>query len=296
MDTKLNAPATANNVNENTQPTIDSSIGELLVELGKISKADVERVIKVQHEKGMRFGDAAINLGLITEADINQVLSIQFNYPYLQAGKGSYSKELVAAYAPFTPQVEAMRTLRSQVVNQWFSEGHKAMAIVSVNDGEGGSSLTANLAILCSQLGHRTLLVDANLRDPHQHILFNLAEKRGLSDILALRQDMSLISGLDTFPNLSILGAGTLAPNPQELLNRATFANFMNQAMSKFDLILVDASSAAKSADAQAVVALCGGVLIVSRLNHTKLSDIADTKAQIEFTGSRVIGAVINHF
>ena len=296
MDSKPKVPETGSYVNETSQSPIDSSIGGLLVELGKISQADVERVVKVQQEKGLRFGDAAIHLGLITEKDINQILSIQFNYPYLQSGKGNYSKELVAAYMPFTPQVEALRTLRSQVMSQWFSEGNKTMAIVSVNPGEGGSNLSANLAILCSQLGHRTLLVDANLRDPRQHTLFSLTEKLGLSDILAVRQDMNLISNVDAFPNLSILGAGTLAPNPQELLNRATFANFMNQAMAKFDLILVDASPAAKSADAQAVVALCGGALIVSRLNHTKLSDIADVQAQIQSTGSRVIGAVINHF
>jgi chain length determinant protein tyrosine kinase EpsG len=267
-----------------------------LVDLGKISAADVERVIKAQKEKGLRFGDAALYLGLITEADINQVLSMQFNYPYLQAGKGNYSEELVAAYQPFTPQVESLRTLRTQLMKRWFGEGNKALAVVSVNAGEGASNLTANLAILCSQLGQRTLLVDANLRDPRQHELFNLAEKRGLSDILAARQDISLVSTLEAFPNLSVLGAGTLAPNPQELLNRATFADLMNQAMAKFDVILVDTSPAGISADSQAIVARCGGALLVSRLNHTRLEDLAAVKAQISVTGAQIVGAVINEF
>ncbi|CEN56257.1 chain length determinant protein tyrosine kinase EpsG [Candidatus Methylopumilus turicensis] len=273
-----------------------SPIGGLLVELGKISQNDVERIVKVQQDKGMRFGDAAIYLGLITEADINLVLSIQFNYPYLQVGNGNYSQELVAAYAPFTPQVESLRTLRTQLMKKWFSEGNKALAIVSVNPGEGGTNLTANLAILFSQLGIRTLLLDANLREPHQHELFNLTEKRGLSDILAARNDKSLISNIEAFPNLSILGAGTLAPNPQELLNRATFANFMTQAMALYDVILVDTSPAVDSADAQAIVARCGGALLVSRLDHTKMSDLAAVKAQISVTGAQIVGAVINDF
>ena len=290
MDTNLN---TLTSVNEIAK---QSPVGELLIELGKISEADAERIVKVQQEKGMRFGDAAIQLGLISESDINQVLSIQFNYPYLQAGKGSYSKELVAAYAPFTPQVEALRTLRSQLMKKWFNGGNKALAIVSVNAGEGASNLTANLAILCSQLGQSTLLVDANLRNPRQHALFNVFEKLGLSDILAARQDISLISNIEAFPNLSILGAGTLAPNPQELLNRATFANFMNQAMAKFDVILLDTSPAVSCADAQAIVAHCGGALLVSRLDHTRLSDLAAVKAQISATGSKIVGAVINEF
>ncbi len=273
-----------------------SPIGGLLVELGKISQNDVERIVKAQQDKGMRFGDAAIYLGLITEADINQVLSIQFNYPYLQAGNRNYSQELVAAYAPFTPQVESLRTLRSQLMKKWFGEGNKALAIVSVNPGEGGTNLTANLAILFSQLGVRTLLLDANLREPRQHELFNLTEKRGLSDILAARNDKSLISNIEAFPNLSVLGAGTMAPNPQELLNRATFASFMNQTMESYDVILVDTSPAVDSADAQAIVARCGGALLVSRLDHTKMSDLASVKAQISVTGAEIVGAVINDF
>ena len=75
METKLNAPEAEFDVNEATK---DSSIGRLLVDLGKVSKADIERIIKVQNEKGMRFGDAALNLGLITQSDIDQVLSMQF--------------------------------------------------------------------------------------------------------------------------------------------------------------------------------------------------------------------------
>lgn len=290
METKL-TPKTGLDVNDGT----NSSIGTLLVELGKISAADVERVIKIQQEKNMRFGDAAISLGLITESDINQVLSMQFNYPYLQA-KGKYSEELVACYAPFTPQVEALRTLRSQLIKLWFSEGNKALAVISVNAGEGASNLIANLAILCSQLGKRTLLVDANLREPRQHVIFKLQEKHGLSDILAARNGIDLISNIEAFPNLSILGAGTLPPNPQELLNRATFVDFMNQAMGKFDIILLDTAPASNSADSQAIAAVCGGALVVSRLNHTRLSDLDDVKSQISVTGARIVGAVINEF
>ena len=121
-------------------------------------------------------------------------------------------------------------------------------------------------------------------------------EKRGLSDILVGRDDINLISDVKLFPNLSVLGAGTLPPNPQELLNRHTFVDFMNQAMAKFDLILVDTSPATMSADAQAIVARCGGALIVSRLNHTRLSDVAETQSQIMVTGARIVGAVINDF
>jgi len=274
----------------------DNNIGRLLVQLGKITSADVDKIVKTQQEKGLRFGEAALKLKMITDADIRQVLSMQFNYPYLHAGQGHFSKELVAAYQPFSPQTEAIRTLRSQVMMRWISEGNKSLAIVSVNAGEGGSYLAANLAIVFSQLGERTLLVDANLRHPRQHTLFNLKETRGLSDVLAGRADLSAIAKVESFVDLSVLGAGTVPPNPQELLNREAFSDFMNQAIFQYDVVLVDTTPASVASDAQPTIARCGGAILVSRLNHTRLADVAAAREEIAVTGASLVGAVINDF
>lgn len=284
------------NVPVSASPARDSSIGRLLLQLGKITLADSENILNAQQEYGLRFGDAALKLGLIKESDIRQVLALQFNYPYLQVGQGDYSDELIAAYQPFSKQVEALRALRSQLMMRWFSEGYKSLAIVSANAGEGGSYLAANLAIVFSQLGERTLLVDANLREPRQHEIFNLKENRGLSDIIAGRAGLDVITQVDSFVDLSVLGAGTVPPNPQELLNRASFTEFMNQAIGQYDIVLVDTTPATATADAQATVARCGGALLVSRLNHTRLTDVAELRDQITVTGARVVGAVINEF
>ena len=274
----------------------ERSMGRMLLKLGKITPEDAEAVVRLQQNLGLRFGDAALRLRVVTEADISQVLSMQFNYPYLHAGQGNYSNELVAAYQPFSEQVEELRALRSQLMLRWFNEGYKSLAIVSVNEGEGASFLTANLAIVFSQLGQRTLLIDANLRDPRQHKIFNLKEKLGLSDILAERATKEIVTKVDSFIDLSVLGAGTLPPNPQELLNREAFNSFMNTAVGEYDVILVDSTPATIIADAQATVARCGGALIVSRLNHTRLSDVTEVRNQISFTGARVLGSVINDF
>ena len=119
----------------------------------------------------------------------------------MQPGQGNYSEELVAAYQPFSQQVEALRALRSQLMMRWFNETNKSLAVVTANAGEGGSYLASNLAVMFSQLGERTLLIDANMRNPRQHIIFNLKENRGLSDILAGRAglDLSLIHILPCF-------------------------------------------------------------------------------------------------
>ncbi len=214
----------------------------------------------------------------------------------MQPGQGNYSEELVAAYQPFSQQVEALRALRSQLMMRWFNESNKVLAIISANAGEGGSYLAANLAVMFSQLGERTLLVDANMRNPRQHIIFNLKESRGLSDIIAGRAGLDAVSHVEHFEDLSVVGAGTVPPNPQELLNRASFSYFMNQAANQYDVVLVDTSPATGSADAQAIVARCGGALLVSRLNRTRLADINEVRNQIAVTGAQLVGAVINDF
>lgn len=277
-------------------PAREASIGRLLLDMGKITPEEAEQILRTQKEQGLRFGDAAQKLGLITEADIRQVLALQFDYPYLQGGQGDYSAELVAAYQPFSKEVEGLRALRSQLVLRWFSEGYKSLAIVSANAGEGASHIAANLAVVFSQLGERTLLVDANLREPRQHKIFNLKESRGLSDILAGRAGMEKVTRVESFVDLTVLGAGTIPPNPQELLSRSSFADFMNQAVNQYDVILVDTAPAAANSDAQTTVARTGGALLVSRLNHTRISDLADVRDQISVTGASVVGAVINDF
>jgi protein-tyrosine kinase len=134
------------------------------------------------------------------------------------------------------------------------------------------------------------------MREPRQQAIFNIKENRGLSDIIAGRAGLDAVNQIEYFDELSIVTAGTIPPNPQELLNRASFTYFMNQAASQYDVVLVDTPPAMLSADAQATVARCGGALLVSRLNRTRISDITEVRNQIAVTGARVVGAVINDF
>ena len=280
----------------NDLPKSESSIGKLLLDLGKIKAEDAERIIRLQKADNIRFGDAAQKLGLITEEDIKQVLSLQFDYPYLQAGEAKFSKELIAAYKPFSKQVEALRALRSQLILRWFNEGNKSLAIVSATSSDGCSNLAANLAVVFSQLGEQTLLVDANLRAPVQHKIFNLNESRGLSDILAGRAGLEVVKKIDSFVDLTVLGAGTVPPNPQELLSRPNFIEFMKQAAAHYDVVIVDTSPAIDTSDAQTVASRCQGALLTSRLNETRISDLTNIRDQLTLAGVQIVGAVVNDF
>ncbi|MHB1586418.1 MAG: chain length determinant protein tyrosine kinase EpsG [Acidiferrobacteraceae bacterium] len=272
----------------------DLTIGKLLLDAGKLQLQDAERVLRAQKEYNLRFGEAALKLGLVTEEDIQQVLAVQFNYPYLPDGHGNFSPELVAAYKPFSEEVEALRALRTQLLLRWFGQGHRALSIVGAKGGEGASYLAANLAIVFSQLGEKTLLIDADLRKPRQHRLFNLGDStRGLSDMLAERSGHEAIKAIDAFVSLSVLTAGTLPPNPGELLSRTTLARLLSELSKQFDVILIDTHSASQPADFQSVAAGAGAALLVTRRHTTRVSDVAMLKETALGAGATVIGAVV---
>lgn len=274
-------------------------LGAILLDSGKITVDEAERIMHLQKEQGIRFGDAAVALGIINEADVQLALARQFNYPYLISGDGSASAELVAAFAPFSPQVETLRGLRSQLMLRWFSADmpRKTLAIISPGRNEGRSYLAANLAIVFSQLGERTLLIDADLRNPKQHTLFQLENRTGLSAALAGQGGGS--SGPQRIPNfidLSVLTAGGIPPNPQELLGQSHFQRLIEKFESEYDVILIDTPSGNDYADAQSITSYVGGALMVTRRGHTKVKAVNLLAANMRQFGIKVVGSVLSEF
>jgi chain length determinant protein tyrosine kinase EpsG len=270
-------------------------MGGALLDAGKITAADAERILRLQKEKGLRFGDAGKALHLLTDEDIQHALSQQFDFSFLANDNSGLSEELVAAYLPFSPQVEVLRAIRSQLMLRWFNHQRKALAIVSPSNQEGRSYLAANLAIVFSQLGERTLLIDADLRQPRQHLLFNIDKKQGLSDLLADRADLSVITKISALKELSVLPAGTIPPNPQELISRS-LANHLEQFTLDYDVILVDTPAGSQGSDVQLLAAKTMGALLLARQNKSRLTDLEALKNLLENTGAACIGSVISDF
>lgn len=274
----------------------ERSIGALLIDAGKLTPADAERVLRLQREQGLKFGEAAIKLGLVTEQDIQEGLSAQFEYPYLHGQDTGLGMEVIAAYQPFSRQVEQLRALRSQLMLRWFSPEHKVLAIISPTRTEGRSYLAANLAVVCSQLGERTLLVDADMRHPRQHKLFNLSDKLGLSTMLSGRRGLEELHRVSGLLDMSVLPAGPTPPNPQELLGRGALGDLIRDLSTAFDIVIVDTPAAELSADAQVIAVRSGGALLVARKDRTSLRAVQDLAASVTDTGGRVVGSVLNDF
>ncbi|WP_226419627.1 chain length determinant protein tyrosine kinase EpsG [Dechloromonas denitrificans] len=273
------------------------SIGTILMDAGRLSTDAAESIIKLQKEGGLRFGDAAIQLGLLTEADVRYALSHQFEYPYLMPGDTSLSEEVVAAYKPFSPIVEKLRALRSQLMLRWFDgeSGNKMLAVTSPERGEGRSYIAANLAVVFSQLGERTLLIDADLRHPRQHEIFKLGNRNGLSAVLAARTGMDeAIVRIPDLLGLSVMPAGAIPPNPQELFNRPQFLTLLESAQRQFDVILFDTSIGGAYADAQMIASRAGGAIVLSRKDVTQAARLRELTDSLRHSGATVVGSVLN--
>ena len=276
----------------------ERTIGAILLGAGALTRPDVERILELQREKGGRFGDAGKALGLLEQRDIDFALSRQFDYPYLRRGESRVSESVVAAYEPASPQVEALRALRSELMLQWFNHdaAHKSLAVLSEARGDGRSHIAANLAVVLSQLGGRTLLIDADLRNASQHALFGLENRVGLSAVLAGRAGAEAVQRVQELGNLSVLPAGVAPPNPQELLARPTFGVLLERLAEHLDFILIDTPPAAESADAQTIAARAGAALFVVRKNHSRLWRMQAIAENVARARTAVLGAVLNDF
>lgn len=279
-----------------TAADADRRIGSLLVDGGYMTPADVDRVLDQQNRDGGRFGEIARRLGLIKRSEVEESLARQYDYPFLRAGDRSVSSRVVVAFRPASRVGEAMRALRSQLMLRWFSRvpARPALAITGVGRGEGRSFVAANLAVAFAQMGQRTVLVDADLRHPIQHALFRIKRRRGLAAILAERAGPEVIMDVPGVPGLSVLPAGVMPPNPQELLARPSFDALLAELATRFSIILLDTSAAAESADSQWVSQRTRGALLVARRDHTPVERLVDLDSTLRELDVQVVGSVYN--
>jgi receptor protein-tyrosine kinase len=275
------------------------SIGDILLATGVLKPQDMAQILVVQQRDKIPFGEAAIALKLLNKGDIDFALSKQFDYAYLDAQDGSLSPQLIAAYKPFSRVGENLRAVRSQLMLRWFNGdvGRKVLAVVSPGRGDGRSFVAANLAIVFAQQGQRTLLIDADLRakpETSQQALFQLERGAGLSSILAGRGGLELGKLVPGLPGLGVLTAGTVPPNPQELLGRAEFGRLLLQAAEMFDVVLIDTPSGGDYADAEIISARAGAALMVGRKNQSLVPQASALSRRLQDSGVALVGAVLN--
>lgn len=267
--------------------------GQILLTLGKLTPQERDRVLQIQSKRDQRFGEIACALGLISAADVEEVLIYQLGYRYLQPNGSAPAPELVCANDPDSPEAEAIRAVRSHLEHRWFAGKSKALAIASVGPGEGTSVFAANLAIAFSQTRRRTVLLDANLRHPHQHELFGLKAETGLAHALTEGVSAEIVCSVSNFPELSVVPTGKAESTQHALVATPMFAALQESLVAHFERMLIDCPSFSSGADAFDIASRAGGVLLVVRKDQTSLNHLTKLTQQLHNMDIQVVGSVL---
>jgi polysaccharide biosynthesis transport protein len=270
-------------------------LGEIFRETRKLNAAQIETILAHQKQHGMLFGEAAVALKLVDDSDVLWALSQQFHYPYALAGRKQFNPELITATTPFSKVSETFRSIRSQLIRRFEQDTERrALAVVSADGGDGKTFVAANLAIAFSQLGRRTLLIDADMRSPRLHKVFGIDNSRGLSSILSGRLSARVLTPVTDFPSLFVLPVGVAPPNPLELLESEAFGALLHELLGKFDHVIVDSPSADSGADAGVVAARCGAFVSVARQGKTRMDSMFELVNSLRNNSSVSHGFILN--
>jgi chain length determinant protein tyrosine kinase EpsG len=270
-------------------------IGEIFRETHRLDADQIEAVLAYQREHGVLFGEAAVALKMVDSHDVLWALSRQFHYPYALDARKQFNAELVTATTPFSSVSETFRSIRSQLIRRAEQDPQRrALAVVSADSGDGKTFFAANLAIAFSQLGRRTLLIDADMRSPRLHKVFGIDNSRGLSSILAGRLSARGLAPIADLPSLFVLPVGVAPPNPLELLESPAFGLLIKELLGKFEHVIIDSPSAMVGADAGVIAARSGSFISVARMGQTCMASMIELVSSLRDATTQSLGFVLN--
>lgn len=207
----------------------------------------------------------------------------------------SLTSTLVALDRVAKAETESFRALRTHIMARHAEEGRRALAVCAATGHVGCSFVAANLALALLQIGVKTLLIDANMREPSMDSIFRPSRPvEGLQQCLAF-PDTHFAEYIQphVLPDLSILFAGGTPANPQELLAADRFSDLMSFCLRDYDMTILDTPPANSCSDAHRVSTVAGYSLVVARRDRTFVNDVRTLISQLESDRARVVGTVM---
>ena len=195
---------------------------------------------------------------------------------------------------PRSAAAEAYRTLRTNLQFTNLAEAYRSLVFTSATAGEGKTTTASNFSVATAQSGTRVCLIDADLRRPSLHKMFDLPNRSGLTTALIGSESVESLALETRVPNLFVVPSGPQPPNPAELVASARMREVIAEAQTAFDLVVLDTPPIISVADPVAISAQCEGVIIVIRASKVPLEVIRRAISQVAAVKARIIGVVLN--
>lgn len=213
----------------------------------------------------------------------------------LVAKGGREAVELVTYRRPKSDISESYRALRTAILLSASGSPPKVMLITSALPQEGKTTTSINTAVVLAQKGARVLLVDADLRRPSIHKVFNIKPKVGLSTLLTGSSKVeNTITHVPQVPNLFLLPAGPPPPHPAELLGSPLMKQFIEQWREQYDHVIFDTPPALSVTDSILLSVEMDSVVLVIRSGNTTKAALRRTRELLTQVNARVLGVVVN--
>jgi capsular exopolysaccharide synthesis family protein len=203
---------------------------------------------------------------------------------------------VVLLEAPSSLASEAYRVLRTNFRYARPDAPPRRVLVTSAGAGEGKSTTVVNLGVALAQAEQRVLLVDADLRKPVLHTVFQRERTVGLSGYLAGETAIDAAIQTTAVPGLSLVSSGSIPPNPAELLGSRRMQELLEVVRARFDLVLLDSPPILAVSDACALAPLVDGILLVVRSGRLPGSELRRASEQIDAVHGRILGAILNDF
>lgn len=196
--------------------------------------------------------------------------------------------------APRSPFAEAYRAVRTAVYFSRRGGPCKTVLVTSPDRGEGKSTLVSNLGIAMAQAGHRTLILDADCREPVQHAFFELPSQRGLSSVLLDGTPLQEAICPTHVPRLDLLPCGPRPDRPSEMLNGEGFRDLIARLREEYDYVLLDSPPVTRVTDAQILGAVTDLTVLTLLYNESTSRATESARLNLIGVGARILGAVVN--
>lgn len=202
------------------------------------------------------------------------------------------STKLLTASSTFAVK-EAYNSIRTNLLFTQQGEKCPIFVVTSPTANNGKTINSANLAINFAQMGKKTLVIDADMRNPSLHKLFSLSSRNGLSEILAGLTDNITVTKTD-IENLSVLTSGKIPPNPTELLSSPRMDKLLDFVKEHYDCVFIDTPPVNIVTDATVFSQKATGYVIIVKTDTTNVPELKTTVSTLQGINANILGFILN--